>query len=87
MFISRSLIVHDRVQNSSGSGLYIVEVTGSGLLGFEGLPYDRVYFGFGFEKIVKTRRVFGFPGLDIISKILFNNFPQFDGHYSNISSM
>ena len=79
--------MHDRVQNLSGSGLDTVKVTGSGLLGFEEVPYYQVYFGFGFEKIVKTRRVFGFPGLDIISKILFNNFPQFDGHYSNISSM
>ena len=39
------------------------------------LPFDRVYFGFGFEKIAKTRRVFGFTGskkfLRYSSTILF----------------
>ena len=55
--------MHDRVQNSSGSGLIFVKVSGSGSFGFSNSQFFRVRVQSGSEKTSKTRRVFGFPGL------------------------
>ena len=68
-----SILVHDRVQKSSGSGLISVNVSGSGSPGFEDNQVIGSNSGSGFKKTAKTFRVFGFTGSRIISKKLFYN--------------
>ena len=52
-------IEHDQVQKSSG--LNFAKFSGSGLYnGFEGVL--TVFYGFGFDNLLKTHQVFGFHG-------------------------
>ena len=53
-------LVHDRVQNSSGSGLIFMKVSGSGLLGFEN--YHLIGFISG-SALIKSPNPVGFSGL------------------------
>ena len=60
--------MHDRVQNSSGSGLIFMEVSGSGSLGFIRYSLNGFGFvGFGFTGFS------GFKNIHILKKIFSKN--------------